>query len=155
MIVKYRTMQHTMNQNDGLRVSSLYAPVNRGIRMFRKAFLPGVGLVLFFPAAASAASPFGLWARGDGNARVRIAQCGSSLCAINTWIRNPGSEKVGDRLVMRVKKVADRVWKGTAYDPQRKLNMSLQMNIAPRSMTTNGCLLGGLLCRSTRWTRID
>lgn len=34
-------------------------------------------------AYSSSQSIHGVWTRGDGNARVRIAACGPSLCATN------------------------------------------------------------------------
>lgn len=103
---------------------------------------------------AQAQSPSGIWARGDGNARVRIAPCGANICATNTWIRKPGSEKVGQVLIMKVKKVAAGLWKGSAFDPQRNLTVSMQMKVRARSMITSGCIVGGLICKSTNWSRI-
>jgi uncharacterized protein (DUF2147 family) len=110
--------------------------------------------MLIAASQAQAQSPSGLWARGDGNAKVRIAPCGTNICATNTWIRKPGSEKVGQVLVMKVKKVAAGLWKGSAFDPQRKLTVSMQMKVRARSMLTSGCIIGGLICKSTTWARI-
>ena len=109
--------------------------------------------LLCLSTVAQAQSPLGNWARGDGNARVRIAPCGANLCATNTWIRNPGSEKVGQVLIMKVRKVAARLWKGSAYDPQRKLSVSMEMKVGQGTMSTSGCVFGGLLCKTTSWTR--
>ncbi len=39
-------------------------------------------------AYSSSQSIHGVWTRGDGNARVRIAACGPSLCATNVWIED-------------------------------------------------------------------
>lgn len=100
-----------------------------------------------------AQTPYGLWARGDGNARVRLAPCGANICATNTWIRNPGSEKVGQVLIMKVKKAAASLWKGSAYDPQRNLSVSMQMKVGKKKMTTSGCV-ARILCKSTSWTRL-
>ena len=122
--------------------------------MFRMLTLSGV-LLACVPASAQAQSPLGQWSRGDGNARVRIAPCGANLCATNTWIRNPGSEKVGQVLVMKVKKAAAGLWKGSAYDPQRQLSVSMQMKVGAKAMSTSGCVAGGLLCKTTRWTRLS
>ncbi|MGE3245704.1 MAG: DUF2147 domain-containing protein [Beijerinckiaceae bacterium] len=113
-----------------------------------------VSAVAMYSSPATAESPFGTWARGDGKARVKIAKCGANLCATNVWIKNSGSEKVGDVLVMKVKRMGERLWKGSAYDPQRKLSMSMQMNVRASTMSTSGCLLGGLVCRSTSWSRL-
>lgn len=97
----------------------------------------------------------GLWARGDGNARVRIAPCGSNICAVNTWIK-PGtpSEKEGDKLVMTVKPAADGGYSGTAFDPQRNLTYKLTVTLSGNSMTTRGCVLAGIVCKGVEWTRL-
>lgn len=107
------------------------------------------------PAYASNDGIVGNWARGDGNARVRIAPCGEALCAINTWIRDPASgEQVGDRLVMKVSGSGSSM-AGTAYDPQRKLSYSLEINYGQGSMQTRGCVLAGVVCKSISWTRVS
>jgi uncharacterized protein (DUF2147 family) len=122
-----------------------------------------LALILYAPAEAQdtaprdAASPQGVWMRGDGKARVRIAPCGDDLCAVNLWIR-PGvhNEKVGDKLVMSVRQDKDAHWTGKAYDPQRKLTYKLTMILSDASrMTTSGCVLGGLICKDAHWTRVD
>ena len=43
----------------------------------------------------------GKWMRGDGNALVRIAPCGSKTCVTNLWIGDTSKgERVGDQLLM-------------------------------------------------------
>lgn len=107
------------------------------------------------PSSAEALSPLGLWARGDGAAKVKIAPCGSKLCATNTWIR-PGTagEKAGDVLVMSVKREG-AAYSGSAFDPQRDLTYRMTMTVKPQTMVTRGCVLGGLLCKSVSWSRIE
>jgi uncharacterized protein (DUF2147 family) len=113
--------------------------------------------LLFVASAAHAEtpSPQGFWARGDGKAKVKIEPCGADLCAINTWIK-PGTrdEKVDDKLVMTVREAAPGHWTGSAFDPQRNLRYRLKMDVAEKTMTTSGCVLGGLLCKGVNWTRI-
>lgn len=98
----------------------------------------------------------GQWARGDGNANVRIAPCGSDICAINTWIK-PGTpkEKTGDKLVMSIKPTSDGEYSGTAFDPQRDLTYKLTVSVKGASMTTKGCVLAGIICKGVNWTRIN
>ncbi len=98
----------------------------------------------------------GEWARGDGKARVRMEPCGADLCAVNTWIR-PGvrGEKIDDRLVMTLSDDGAMRWTGKAYDPQRGLTYRITITADGRSMTTTGCVLGGLVCKAMNWTRIS
>jgi len=115
-----------------------------------------LSLVVVGSAQAAGPDPFGQWARGDGNAKVKIVQCGANLCAINTWIK-PGtpSEKAGDKLVMTVQPTGDDTLSGTAFDPQRDMSYKMSLTVSGDSMTTKGCILGGLLCKGVNWTRID
>lgn len=108
-------------------------------------------------SSAFAGDISGHWQRGDGQAKVKIAPCGSSLCAVNTWIKNKaGDEKVGDRLVFSVKPTASGTLEGKAYDPQRDMNYKLKISIGDdnQKMTTRGCVLLGMVCKSMRWTRL-
>jgi len=94
----------------------------------------------------------GIWMRSDGNARVRIAPCGENLCATNLWIRDTSKgEAVGDRLVMTLKPVSDSTAKGTAYDSKRKLTYSMTLRVTGKSLTTRGCIVGGLICKDVGW----
>jgi len=118
-------------------------------------FATGLIALTFAATSAQAASPHGEWSRGDGKARVRIAPCGADICATNTWIR-PGTkdEKAGDKLVMTITDQGDGQWTGKAYDPQRNLHYRLKMQVADTTMTTTGCVFGGLICKGVNWTRI-
>lgn len=115
-----------------------------------------LSLVVAASANAAGPDPMGQWVRGDGNAKVKIVQCGANLCAINTWIK-PGtpSEKAGDKLVMTVKPTSGTVLTGTAFDPQRDASYKIIMTVVDNTMTTKGCILGGLLCKGVNWTRIN
>jgi uncharacterized protein (DUF2147 family) len=119
--------------------------------------MPPLSLIMPIVLAATSASPdpTGLWLRGDGNAYVRIAPCGTRICATNTWIKDPGTgEAVGDRLVMDLAPQAGNVLSGTAYDAKRGMTYTVTVTVAPTGLTTRGCLLFGLLCRSVAWSRV-
>jgi uncharacterized protein (DUF2147 family) len=66
---------------------------------------------------AQAADINGNWARSDGKARVKIAECGADTCANNTWIKlGTPSGKAGDVLVMTVGADGDGKHSGSAFD---------------------------------------
>lgn len=101
--------------------------------------------------------PFlGHWARGDGKTRIRVEPCGAEFCGISAWVK-PGAsgEKVGDRLIVKVKPAGAERWSGEAFDPQRNEHYSMKIHVADQRMTTVGCVLGGLVCQSMYWTRVD
>jgi len=122
----------------------------------RKVFIALIASVICAVSEANAADIEGLWARGDGNAKVRIAPCGSDICATNTWIK-PGTpkEKEGDRLVMSIEPLKDGVYAGTAFDPQRDMTYKLSVVIQGNKMTTKGCIVAGLLCKGIDWIRTN
>lgn len=109
---------------------------------------------LTVPAAAVAQDAKGNWMRGDGIARVVVSSCGEALCMKNTWIKPGSSEKVGEYLILNVKPDGSGVWKGSGRDPQRDVNFSAEIKVAGDNMTTSGCVVGGLVCRSTQWSRL-
>jgi uncharacterized protein (DUF2147 family) len=97
----------------------------------------------------------GNWSRADGKTRIHVASCGGSVCARNTWVRHGASgEKVGDRLILKVKPAGVGHWSGNAYDPQRSRNYAINVRVADRHMTTRGCVMGGFVCESMGWNRM-
>lgn len=118
-----------------------------------------VGLLLFVllcgsALAASAPDPSGTWNRGDGNAKVRIAPCGSNICATNVWIKDTsGGEAVGDKLVMTLKPKSSDTLSGKAFDAKRALTYAIQLKVGGQKLVTRGCLVGGLVCKSVNWSR--
>ena len=103
--------------------------------------------------AEQAGGAFGIWVRDDGNAKVRIARCGVSICATNLWIRDTSKgEAVGDKLIMSLRPQSADTFDGTAYDPKRKASYAITVTVRPGALVTRGCILGGLLCRNVYWT---
>ena len=97
----------------------------------------------------------GDWSRNDGSSRINIGPCGKLLCAVNTWIRDPAEgELVGDRLVLALQPLDPNALTGEAFDERRKLRYSLLISVKGNAMTTEGCLMSGVLCKSLRWIRV-
>ena len=111
-----------------------------------------LSLALPLPALAAAADPSGVWLRDDGNARVRIAPCGSDICATNLWIKDTSSgEAVGDKLVMTLKPEADGTLSGTAFDAKRDRSYGMTVTVRPDGLSTRGCI-AKVLCKTVTWT---
>src|SRR3984885_1179770 len=104
---------------------------------------------------AAQAPYLGDWARGDGKTRIHVASCGAWVCPRNTWVRHGVSgEKVGDRLILKVKLAGAGHWSGNAFDPQRKQNYAINVHVTDKHMTTRGCVMGGFVCQSMNWSRM-
>ncbi len=111
-----------------------------------------LALALRVPALANSADPSGVWLRDDGNARVRIAPCGSNICATNLWIKDTsGGEEVGDRLVLTLKPEGADKLSGEAFDPKRNRRFAMTLTVKPDGLSTRGCIIG-VLCKTVTWT---
>ena len=123
--------------------------------IFRAGVLAGA-LGAAGPALAAGPAFLGNWARGDGKTHIRVASCGSEYCGVNTWVK-PGvkSEKVGDTLVVNLEPAGAERWSGTAFDRRRNRHYTMRVHVANQRMTTDGCMLGGLVCQSMHWTRLN
>jgi uncharacterized protein (DUF2147 family) len=119
--------------------------------------LTGLLIVLVSPIATAANTPnvLGSWARVDGGARIEIEACEMRICATNTWVRDTKSdEAVGDKLVMTLKPESGSVLTGEAFDRKRDKTFAMRITLQQANqMTTYGCVLAGLVCKSQNWTR--
>ena len=111
-----------------------------------------LSLALPLPASANSVDPSGVWLRDDGNARVRIAPCGSDICATNLWIKDTsGGEAVGDKLVMTLKPDGANTLSGTAFDSKRDRSYGMTLTVKPDGLSTRGCI-AAVLCKTVNWT---
>lgn len=118
----------------------------------------GVLLIVGADSAAFASDPpfLGDWARGDGKTHIRVERCGGEICALNTWVRSGVSgEKIGDRLTLNIAPAGAAGWSGNAFDPQRNQTYAMKVHVANNRMITDGCTMGGLMCTSMSWTRLN
>ena len=113
-----------------------------------------IALALSASSARAADELMGAWQRGDGIARVKVAPCGKVICMTNIYIRpDVTDEKVGERLEFDVKSSgADLA--GRVLDPKTGKSYSATIVVNGDRMSTRGCILGGVICKSTEWTRI-
>lgn len=106
---------------------------------------------------ASAADVNGTWLRDTGLSQVKFAPCGGgALCGTLAWIK-PGTDtkgKVGQRVFYDMKPDADG-WKGSAFNPEDGQTYTGKMSLSGATLTTQGCAMGGMICKSTTWTRVN
>jgi len=105
--------------------------------------------------AVSGASITGAWSRTDGSLRIAIEACDERFCAVSTWIKDPGNgEAVGDRLVMTLQPRDPVRLAGEAFDEKRGLKYTMLISVGQDAMTTQGCVLAGIVCKTMNWTRL-
>lgn len=121
--------------------------------------------LLAAPVAASAKAPLeGHWKNPKGSVVVRVAQCGASYCGtvIDASAKAKATAKkggtpnlIGTRILSEVKPVGENSWRGRAFDPKRNLRAPATIRlIGPSTLSIKGCLIGGMICKEQRWTRV-
>lgn len=107
-------------------------------------------------STAFAQDATGVWLRDNGNSRVRIAPCGAALCGAIAWVKDPsGPGKVGQRVFYDMKPNGAGAWSGKAFNPEDGKTYTGKMTLSGSTLTTSGCVLGGLICKSVSWKRVN
>lgn len=103
---------------------------------------------------ALAQSATGVWQRDDGRSRIRIAPCGADLCGTIVWLKDKNSPgKIGQRVLFNMKPDGASAWRGNAFNPEDGRNYTGKMTLSGARLTTSGCVLGGMVCKSMGWRR--
>jgi uncharacterized protein (DUF2147 family) len=122
---------------------------------------------------ALAADPAGTWLTEEGKATVRVADCGGALCGTIVALKEPndasGKPKIdknnvdagkrnrpiiGVQIVTGLKPDGANKWSGQIYNPEdgKTYNLSVTLPTA-NTLKVQGCMLGGVLCKTNTWTR--
>lgn len=105
---------------------------------------------------ALAADPTGTYLRDTGASRVKIGKCGDAFCGNIVWLKDTsGPAKLGQRIFYDMKPDGDNKWAGKAFNPEDGKTYSGKMNLSGSTLTTAGCALGGLICKSVSWKKVD
>jgi uncharacterized protein (DUF2147 family) len=123
---------------------------------------------------ASAPDPTGTWHTEKQLAQVRIAKCAEDLCGTIVALKDPidpatgkpqmdteNEDKtkrnrpvIGLQVVTGMKPAGANTWSARLYSPEEgKTVMGNLVLKDANTLTVQGCVLGGLLCRSETWTR--
>ncbi|MFJ5370081.1 DUF2147 domain-containing protein [Bosea sp. CER48] len=119
----------------------------------QRAALAGLGLIASI-ATAGAQEVVGTWERDTGASKVRFTRCGEALCGSLSWLKDQnGPAKVGQRIFYDMKPNGANKWSGSAFNPEDGKTYSGTMTLSGNMLTTAGCVMGGLICRSVKWNR--
>ena len=98
----------------------------------------------------------GTWLRDSGASKVRLAKCGDAVCGTISWLKDSsGPAKLGQRIFYDMKPSGAGKWSGSAFNPEDGKTYSGTMNLSGDTLTTAGCVMGGLICRSVKWNRMN
>ena len=125
-----------------------------------------VALAAAVPMSASAQPALeGQWKNPKGSVVVRVEQCGNAWCATvvdasekaKASARKGGTPRlVGTQILSGVRPEGNGVYKGKAFDPKRNIRAPATIKIInPSTLVVKGCVLGGLICKEQRWTRVS
>ena len=135
--------------------------------MIALAFSILASLALASPALAQGQEPTGTYLSETGDTRVRIARCGGAYCGTIVAVRgetkdvnNPDPalktrNLVGVRMISDIRPSGDG-FEGSLYNYKDGRTYSGRMSFsAGNAMQLSGCVLGGLICRTQTWTRVN
>lgn len=110
--------------------------------------------------------PLGVWMRSSGSSKIRIEKCGAALCGTVVWERDPRKDVhnpdpakrddpvTGRRVLFGMKPSGDAQWKGEVYNAEDGKTYSGYVTlVAPDRLKLQGCVMGGLICKSDTWSR--
>ena len=131
--------------------------------VFRKLAVPMLGLALGAATAAQASVLDGVWRSPDDDdgsyLTVRVQPCQGApedRCAVVTGAYRGAKEEAVGREVMHVERRPDGTWEGEVLQPLKGHVYDSRIRPVSRDvMEVDGCIIGGLLCRTQRWTRLD
>lgn len=123
-------------------------------------------IALAVPATASAKPAIeGQWRNPKGSVVVRVAPCGDAYCGTvvdasrkaKASARKGGTASlVGTRILSDVRPAGDGGYRGRAFDPKRNIRAPATIRvIGPSTLIVKGCVLGGIICKEQRWTRVS
>lgn len=129
-----------------------------------KAFVMAAGLVLVAGVALAADPVEGLWkTMPDDNGKlgnVEIAPCGAALCG--TLVRSfdasgteVASPNIGRQIVWDMVANGDGSYGGgKVWAPDRDKTYRAKMVLSGDDLAVSGCVLGGIICRASDWSRV-
>jgi uncharacterized protein (DUF2147 family) len=110
----------------------------------------------------------GVWQSQSGITRVKVSPCGTGLCAHVVWqknpskdVHNPEPEKrerpiVGLQLVSNMKPAAPGEWTGEIYNYEDgKTYHGKVKAVSANAIEIGGCVMGGMICQSKTWTKVN
>jgi len=138
--------------------------------------LAAIGMTLTVLGPARAADPLGTWLTGDKKGKVHIVNCGGAICGNLVWLQEPidpetnkpkldknnadASKKtrplIGVPIVLNMKSSGDGAWEGKVYNAEDGSTYSGSFTMtSATSAQLKGCVMGGLICKSSTWTKTN
>ncbi|HLZ01388.1 MAG TPA: DUF2147 domain-containing protein [Bradyrhizobium sp.] len=105
------------------------------------------------PVRSDPNSPIGVWLTEEKEGKVRIEQCGASLCGYSVDAKTNAN---GEQVLINMKPGKDRKWSGRILDPDTGSTYDSTLAIkGPDTLRVQGCAFGGMFCGGQTWTRVN
>lgn len=140
------------------------------------ASLAVVALVLLCEAGpAMAGDPAGVWINQQRDTKIRVSRCGETICGNVAWLGKPtdaqGQPKtdrlnpdpasktrrlIGLPVLIGMKANGPDKWQGRIYNADDGNTYVSYVSLAnANTLNVQGCVLGGVLCKSMTWVRTN
>ncbi len=125
----------------------------------------GAMAMLVWAGAALADPVEGMWStKPDDNGNfgyVQIAPCGPAFCG--TLVQSfdgtgakMASDNIGKQIVWDMVATGDGAYEsGKVWAPDRDKTYNATMQMSGTTLSVSGCVMGGLICRASEWTRVN
>ncbi len=125
----------------------------------------GAMAMLVWAGAALADPVEGMWStKPDDNGNfgyVQIAPCGPAFCG--TLVQSfdgtgakMASDNIGKQIVWDMVAIGDGAYEsGKVWAPDRDKTYNATMQMSGTTLSVSGCVMGGLICRASEWTRVN
>lgn len=121
---------------------------------------------LMFAGSAVLADPVeGVWkTKPDDNGKfghVQISPCGEKFCGVLIEAFDEtgapiDSPNVGKNIVWNMSANGDGTYGGgKVWAPDRDKTYTSRMSLSGSVLSVSGCVMGGLICRASDWTRVN
>jgi uncharacterized protein (DUF2147 family) len=95
--------------------------------------------------------PVGVWQTEKNEGKVRIEQCGQSLCG---WAVEERTGAKGKQVLVDMKSTRENLWNGKINDVRSGSTYVSKMSLhGPNALRVEGCAMGGMLCGGQTWVR--
>lgn len=119
-----------------------------------------LGAAVALPASAAVSQSLeGRWANPKRSVIVNVNRCGSAYCGAVSWATAKNRAKgaaPGTQVLSDLRPQGNGIYKGRALEPKRNISGSATVQqVSPDVMIVKGCVIGGLICKEQRWTRVS
>jgi uncharacterized protein (DUF2147 family) len=129
-------------------------------------FLAVCAATFSLSAFALAAEPTGEWRVANGDANIRIDDCGGALWGVISWEKEPGGvdshnpnpaertrPTLGLPILLAMRPTKPGLWEGEVYNAENGKTYNSKISLKePDVLRIDGCLL--IFCMGENWTRV-